>query len=97
MSEKYNLIYTLKTPINFEGEEVTEILIDLEPLKAKDLKKAEAIFRASGEQAPLMELSKTYNIIIAHLASGQPLEFFDELSARDYQQIHMKVANFLNA
>ena len=95
--EKYEPLYTLKNPIEFEGETVSELRLDLESLKASDIDKAEQIFNAKKYKAPVMELSKKYNIIVAHLSCDMPLEFFDKLSARDYQQIFMRVMGFLNA
>ena len=84
--EKYDPLYTLKNPINFDGELVSELKLDLEALMASDIDKAEQIFNA-----------KKYNIIVAHLSCDYPIEFFDQLSARDYQQIYLKVMGFLNA
>ena len=95
--EKYEPTYTLKDPIEFEGKTVSELLLDLESLKAADIDKAEQIFNSKKYSAPIMELSKKYNIIVAHLSCDQPLEFFDQLSARDYQKVFMKVMGFLNA
>lgn len=95
--EKYEPLYTLKDPINFDGEPVTELHLDLEALKAADIDKAEQIFNSKKYKAPVMELSKKYNIIVAHLSCDYPLELFDQLSARDYQQVFMKVMGFLNA
>lgn len=95
--EKYEPAYKLKDPVVFEDIEVTEININLESLKAADLDKAESIYNAKKYKANVMELSKKYNIVVAHLATDLPLEFFDQLSARDYQQIYMKVLGFLNA
>ena len=95
--EKYEPLYTLKDPINFDGDLVSELKLDLEALKSADIDKAEQIFNAKKYKAPVMEMSKKYNIIVAHLSCDYPIEFFDQLSARDYQQIFLKVMGFLNS
>ena len=95
--EKFEPLYTLKNPIEFDGELVSELNLNLEALMASDIDKAEQIFNAKKYKAPVMEMSKKYNIIVAHLSCDYPIEFFDQLSARDYQQIYLKVMGFLNA
>ena len=89
--------FKLLDTVNFDGEEVTEIELNLEKLKASDIDEAEEICRKLKVNAPVIELSKKYSVAVAHVATKLPIELFNSLSGRDYQRLHFAVSSFLNA
>lgn len=89
--------YRLIKPIQFDGETIEEINLELDSLKGNDLLLVERQFLAMGDQNQAMmlkELSKEYQVVVAARAAKLPVEFFQEISAKDFSRITMQVQNF---
>lgn len=90
------LLVVFKKPLSFEGEEIAQVdLSGLQDLKGRDLKKANRLAAGEDINVAMGVASDEYCIIIAHLVTGQPIEMFDELDARDFMDVVLVVKNFL--
>ena len=90
--------HKLMKPIDFEGQKITEINMDLDSLSAADLERCEKEARrlmAKGESVGLLENNKKYQCCVAAKASGLPLPAIRALGAQDYTLVCMLVFNFL--
>lgn len=83
------------TQIN--GSELTEINLDLESLRGRDLMELENGFRKyyRGEFVPAIHLDSRFQIWVAGRVSGINHEDLGELSAPDFVNICSEVQNFL--
>jgi len=90
--------YKLYKPITFEGEDITEIQLDLDGLSQDDLAKAERTARtmlAKKEALAVPETNKKYLSCVAATAASRPLNVIKLLGAKDYTQVCLLVQNFL--
>ena len=90
--------YTLKKPITYENELITEIEFDLDGLSAQDLERAERIARGLLQKKETMnvpETNKKYQACVAAKACGRTVDFIRALGAKDYTQVCLLVMNFL--
>lgn len=93
---KAKRIITLNTPINFEGTEYKEIdLSGLYELTGRDIKDISKQYRRLGGSAMTKELDIEYLQLVAAKATKLPIEFFDELKAKDSTTVEVVVRNFL--
>lgn len=80
----------------FEGRKIKEVdLSGLEDLTADDLVKANKVFTTNGNFATVPEITLEYAIILAASVSHLPLEFFQQLKAKDSLKVKNRVTNFL--
>ena len=90
------LIIDLSIPQDFEGEHITQIdLSSLNELSADDLAYCEGLFQQMGNVDPTKEFNMRYCMIVAHRATGKPLEFFNGLKAKNAIKIKTVISNFL--
>lgn len=84
-------------PIQINGSELTEINLDLESLKGKDLIELETGFRARyrGEYIPVVNIDARYQSWVAGRASGINPEDLGELYAPDFTSVCSEVQSFL--
>lgn len=88
-------IIKFNKPYVFELESCDEIdLSKLDDLTTDDLMNAERIYTRSGGSALNPETSLLYCVIIAHMASDKPIEFFGKLPAKEALKIKKEVYNF---
>lgn len=90
--------YKLSKPVNFEGQDFTEIKMDLEGLTAKNLEKAEKEARTllgKKENMVVPETNKKYLACVAAKAASVTSDVIFSLSAKDYTQLCLLVQNFL--
>ena len=90
--------FDLVRPINFEGQDYTELTLDFEGLTGADLEKAEMQFTAENPQNGIVmvkEMSKGFAAIVAAKAAKVPVELIRKLSAPDYSKITMRTTLFL--
>lgn len=87
----------LVQPIDFEGECITEIQLDLESLTGADLISAEREASPSVQVNLAKELTKEYQVLVAARASKRPKELFLKLGAKDFTRITLTVQNFFVA
>jgi hypothetical protein len=86
---------TLRTPVTFEGKEVTAVEFDFDRLNGKALRRAEKRFIAEGGTPGFGALNDTYCQCCAAEVAGMPFEFFDELNGPDYTEMVLVVRGFL--
>lgn len=92
MKENKNIV-ELSKKITFEGKEYSEIdLSKLDELTTADLIQAQKILTRMGSVATVLETDYQYTMIIAHLATKLPLEFFDALPAKDGVKVKNRVS-----
>lgn len=86
----------LKKPIEHNGEEVSELNLDLDGLTGDDLLRAETEHNmVHGAISGVPELSKTYLMHVAARAAKMPVDSIKAMSARDATRLTMEVQNFL--
>lgn len=91
------LIVIFNKPYSFEGKEYKEVdLSKLEDLTGEDLLEADKQFTASGQFAVMTEMTMGYCFILASIATGKPVEFFQKLPAKDAMKVKGTVMGFLN-
>jgi len=90
-----NKTITLSKPYEFEGETYTEIdLQGLDDLKAKDLSVVDKIHISKGCNPAMSGLTVDYAMITASMVTKKPLEFFENLPAKDAMAIKNVVMRF---
>ncbi len=87
----------LKQAINVNGKEVTEVTLDFDQIRGKDLIAAEKEVRQLGDTSPTVFLSMNFQAVIAAKLIGVPVEDLYAANATDFKNIIMAVANFLLA
>lgn len=91
--------YTLKRPIKFEGEEVTELNLDFEKLNGEDLltcvKIARQIDPEESVTAVVRAFTMSYQIAVAAAAAGVTPDLIKALKGADFTQVTQQAANFL--
>jgi hypothetical protein len=96
-NESGKSVVTLKKPVNFEGNEVTEISMDLESLTGRDISSIKSEWAMAGKFSPVPAADIDFCILAACRASGQPAELFDLLGSKDYMRVSQEVSNFFNS
>lgn len=82
-------------PYTFECQSYKEIdLSGLEDLTTDDLMTAERIYLRTGGSALNPETTLMYSVILAHLVSHLPIEFFGKLPAKESSKIKLEVYDF---
>ena len=84
---------TLKKPINFEGEEIKELDMDLDSLTGRDMIEAQKEIQSM--DVPVQEFHKEYLAVIAAKACGRPTDLMPLLGIKDFSAITVEVQNFL--
>lgn len=93
--ENYRII-KLKEPILFEGKSYDQIdLTGLEDIKAADMVAINRRMARNGSVDITPELTLEYALNMANLATGLPLEFFDQLPPYAAMAVKGRVTNFL--
>lgn len=94
--DQEDLVLRFKKPYSFEGETFTEVdLSGLEDLSAADLCKVGKMVKKIDGVDPIVEMSLPYAIFMAARVTGKPLEFFQQLPAREAVKLKNLVAGFL--
>lgn len=89
-------IIKLKNPLKFEGNVYNAIdLTGLENIKAADMVAINRRMSRSGNIAVTPELTLEYALNMANLATGLPLEFFDQLPPYAAIAVKERVISFL--
>ena len=85
-------------PQDFEGKTYKELdLSGLEDLTTVDLTSCEQMFMKAGLSDPTKEFNTTFCMLVAHKATGLPLEFFNSLKIPNATAIKSVVSSFLYA
>lgn len=87
--------YKFSKPVEFEGEEYKEIILNLEDMTGKDIKEVSSELLAKGEVIGLAETNKNFLAALAAKSAGLPTEFMDYVPAKDFSKITILVQNFL--
>ena len=94
--DQEDLVLRFQKPYSFEGETYTEVdLSGLEDLSAADLCKVGKMVKKIDGVDPIAEMSLPYAIFMAARVTGKPLEFFQQLPAREAVKLKNLVAGFL--
>ena len=94
--DQEDLVLRFKKPYSFEGESYTEVdLSGLEDLSAADLCKVGKMVKKTDGLDPIAEMSLPYAIYMAARVTGKPIEFFQQLPAREAIKLKNLVAGFL--
>ena len=94
--DQEDLVLRFKKPYSFEGETFTEVdLSGLEDLSAADLCKVGKMVKKIDGVDPIAEMSLPYAIYMAARVTGKPLEFFQQLPAREAVKLKNLVVGFL--
>lgn len=81
--------YSLKMPITFEGQEITEVMVCR--LKGRDVIAAEREMRARGVKDP-GEMERTLYLVARSI--GKPMEVVEEMDAIDIAELNAKAQAF---
>lgn len=88
-------VIQFKVPYTFECTEYKEIdLSRLDDLSTDDLLTAENMYIRSGGTSINPETTLLYSLILAHIASDKPFEFFGNLPAKEAMKIKGEVYRF---
>lgn len=91
-----DLVIKLKKPITFEEEQYDKIdLTKLDEVKAADMVAINRRLTRSGNVDTSQEVSLEYALHMANIATGLPLEFFDQLPPYAAIAVRRKVIDFL--
>jgi hypothetical protein len=89
------LIIELNKPVKFEDRKVEKIdLTGLESLKTIDLIELEKQFNLDGNFSSQPEASVAYARLVSNRVTDLPLEFFDQLGAKNIIKVKTAVMNF---
>jgi Phage tail assembly chaperone proteins, E, or 41 or 14 len=90
-------VIKLSKPTKINGSEITELKLDLENLKGKDLIELETGFRRMyrGEYVPVLNIDSRYQCHVAGRVSGINPEDLGELYAPDFAAMCAEVQSFL--
>lgn len=90
-------VIKLHKPTKINGSELTEISLDLESLKGRDLIELETGFRRMyrGEYVPVINIDARYHAFVAGRVCGINPEDLGELSAPDFAAVCSEVQSFL--
>lgn len=93
--EENQYLIKFKKPYEFEGGSYNEVdLSGLEDLTARDLSSAEKVVAASGQMPLMSEMTVAYACVICAAATKKPVEFFNELPAREAVKVKNMVTGF---
>ena len=86
----------LSAPTKINGSEISEINLDLESLKGRDLIEAEQTFKTLHRGFyPSLNWETRYQALIASRACGINPQDLEELAAPDWVNVCTEVQNFL--
>lgn len=94
VEEEDSNILKLTRTYSFEGEEISELdFSGFDDIKAKEMIEAADMLTRAGRVVVNQEMDPQYCLFIAHKATHRPLEFFNQLKARDVVRVKNKVRN----
>lgn len=86
---------TFDKPFEFEGKTFEGLDLNLDSLTGQHLIDATTEARALGDKSPVMELSKTYQAVLAAKAAQTSTDMIIALPAKEFSRVTLAVANFL--
>lgn len=92
-----DMIVKLDQTVQINGSEISELNLELEKLKGKDIVDLETGFRQMyrGEYIPVLNLDIRYQAFVAGRVCGINPEDLGELYAPDFEEVCSQVQNFL--
>ncbi|WP_051775871.1 phage tail assembly protein [Paenibacillus tyrfis] len=89
-------VFTLRFPIEFEGEHYSSFKLDFERLSGDDIIVCERQYQArQPDFTYVKETSKEYQSYIVARAAGVQVELIRKLSASDFSRVTLRAQNFL--
>ncbi len=96
LEKEDDLIIRLKKPVNFEGESYDKIdLNGLHEIKASDMVSINRRLSRSGNIDTNQEFTLEYALNMANVATGLPIEFFDQIPPYAAMAVKNHVTGFL--
>lgn len=86
--------YEFLKPYEFEGKVYEVIELDLDSLKGSDMSAVKKQFTAMGHRSMAPIFDADYCALVAARASKLPIEFFNEMPAKDYVEVTATITNF---
>jgi hypothetical protein len=94
-ADEESMVVKFGKPYKFEGKEYTEVdLSGLEDLSAEDMISADKYLSKNGSFSVVPEMALEYACFIAAKCSGQPIEFYRQLPAKEAIKVKNKVTGF---
>lgn len=91
-----SLIITFSKIYSFEGQDYNDVdLSGLNNLSASDLIATDNIYFQNGNASPTSDMSLAYACILAAKVAKKPIEFFNQLPAKDAIKVKTMVIGFL--
>lgn len=89
--------YTLRTPVEFEGETINELAYDFDSLSGMDIILAERQMGVvnTGDVKPVVAMSLEFQAIVFAKAAGKPVELMQKLKAPDFIEVCARAGLFL--
>lgn len=84
-------------PYEFEGKTYDGLEFNLDELKGSDISAVKKQFAAMGNYSPIPTTDSDFCALVLARLTKQPIEFFNDLPAREYCALTQKVSNFLLA
>lgn len=87
--------YTFTVPYEFEGKTYEKLEFDLNSLKGSDISAVKKQYAGAGNFSPVPASDSDFCAMILARLLKQPIEFFEEMPAKDYSRLTQQVSNFL--
>lgn len=89
------LVVEFSKPVKFEGKNIERVdLTGLENLTTKDIISLEKQFNIEGNFSSQPEVTVAYARLASEKVTDLPLEFFDQLDAKNMYKLRTAVMNF---
>lgn len=87
----------LSRPFKYEGQEITELNVDLESLTTKDYEQAERelLMTKKALNGAMLEMETSFVKIIACKALKKPFDFLDNMAIADFTKLKVQTQGFL--
>ena len=89
--------YTFANPYEFEGKTYEKLEFDLYSLKGSDISAVKKQYAGAGNFSPVPSADSDFCALILCRVLKQPIEFMEQMGAKDYTKLTQMVSNFLLA
>lgn len=89
------MVHEFAKPYEFEDKSYERIEFDLDALKGSDLAAAKKRFNTEGNFTVVPAAEPEYCALLLERLTKLPVDFFNNLPAKEYYALTQKVSNFL--